>query len=744
MPNAHVRRIPTMKSQKPLNELLPALSEKGFSFIRILANDKRPEGRWKNLEDRINADEALSRISNGTNYGIVPPAKCFILDFDSDDAYQRSVQKDACIADSLTFKTPRGFHVLFEGDGIPQGASHTYLGQGVDVRAGERGYVVGPGSTRTDGRYEYRSGDAILEAPDSLRALLQKPSTPPVQESAVSPAASPAKPVAPPVAPSSAQTEGIRSLSIIERGKAARKHWKALDEAQEGERNDTLARAACGLGSIYGDAEPEKRTEIYAKLIEHADRLGDGDAAEIRQNRTTAENQWNEGAKSPATRPDGSESQSENNEPAAFLNICDLMGYRARFNLANQSEEWWIDSESKWRPLIPHESQSLLARIWNEHGWNVKAADRKNLLSFVAEQNRVHPYRDELISYLEYEDAELKNVPIGQSLNWWVSNPEGEYEQWCQTAIWLGIVARIMGDPEHQRTHVTLRGPGGCGKTTLVKHLLPDELGGVGQLNVSGSDRDRIVLLKGRYAVEFPEMAGMSKREAAELKRFFGAGEMQIRILRTTESMTMRYDACIIGTANEGTTMFDDPALIERFAYLDVQRNDGMNPAIQIPKIRKHYLAEALRLYQAGERYHVIPEALKPTLMERAGPSVSTDQGLIDRMAMVDYLNLPKEFTAVEYAQHAGLARNYSEYRKNRLHQTLPPLLRRLGFTSRTGTRGAVWWQRPANGDYPLPKVDVKTEQKKERDSIAYRAYANRNLPEITSVPTITRIKSIG
>ena len=156
-----------MQSNNILSDLIPALAGNGFTFIRILANDKRPEGRWKNAEDRISADEALSRISNGLNYGIVPPEDCFILDFDSDEAYQRGIQKDACIADSLTFKTPRGYHVLFEGADVPQGASHTYLGQDVDVRAGERGYVVGPGSTRTDGRYEYRSGDEILKAPES-------------------------------------------------------------------------------------------------------------------------------------------------------------------------------------------------------------------------------------------------------------------------------------------------------------------------------------------------------------------------------------------------------------------------------------------------------------------------------------------------------------------------------------------------------------------------------------------------
>ena len=174
--------------------------------------------------------------------------------------------------------------------------------------------------------------------------------------------------------------------------------------------------------------------------------------------------------------------------------------------------------------------------------------------------------------------------------------------------------------------------------------------------------------------------------------------------------------------------MYDDPALIERFAYLDVQRNDDYNPALWVPKIRKHYLASALRAYMNGERYNVIPEDLKPVLMERAGPSVNADQAILDAIAHVDYRFLPGRFTAPEFAQHAGLSCSYSSYRRNGLHRTLPPLLRRLGFTSQIGTRGGEWWSRPADG-YPLPDVDMKPGQSRDRKRVANEAYMQRNMP---------------
>lgn len=122
-----------------LNEMLRSLADMGYTFIRVKPKDKHPEGKWKNPEDRINAEQVIERLQFGGNYGIVPPEGCFIIDFDSDEAYQRSIGKDASIKESLTFKTPNGYHVIFQGEEIQQGAGHTYLGEGVDIRAGNRG-----------------------------------------------------------------------------------------------------------------------------------------------------------------------------------------------------------------------------------------------------------------------------------------------------------------------------------------------------------------------------------------------------------------------------------------------------------------------------------------------------------------------------------------------------------------------------------------------------------------------------
>ena len=735
---------------KTLLEIYRMLESHGCKFIRVLPNSKKPDGTWTNDSDPawLTAEQAVSRLeSKAGNVGVVPRGNVFMIDLDGEDAIERFDNECEGLPDFETFvvQTPNGMHVYFlasEPGLIRVSVGKTYWGEDIDIRApGATCQVIGPGSYveasekdkkagKVSGPYEIAHDAPIAIAPEKIEALSRKRLKMDKRSSGST------------ETPPGAGSENAKPTIKTCRNKIS-EALRTIRQAPVGKRNNTISDYAYVAGS-YAVHYPDEFGTVRDRLMEAVDKvLTDDDSEDERaKHHDTAEKQFQFGIDHPHYKESEKGKESNEHEPAEFLNLCDLMGYRARFNLANQSEEWWFESESKWRPMIPHETRSLFVRVWNEHDWNVKAQDRQNLLTFVAGRNRVHPYREELLSYRDYVDPELKDIPIGQSLKYWVVNPEGEFETWCQTAIWVGMVSRIMGDPESQRTHVTLRGPGGCGKSSLVKSLLPDELGGVGQLRVSGSDRDRIVLVKDRYAVEFNEMAGMGAREAAELKAFFGAGEMQIRILRTTESMTVKYDACIIGTSNNDQSLYDDPALIERFAYLDFhpRKPDTPNPADLIPKIRKHYLAEALRMYLEGERYNVIPEGLKPVLMERAAPSVKEDQGLLDRIGSTDYPNTPEWTTALELAQHAGLARDYGEYRRNRLHVTLPPILRRLGFTSHKGARGVEWWQRPAN--YPRG-IPMGTKQTRDRKNAANRAYGRMNLPEMVNPVNIVDFEDL-
>ena len=718
------------------------LENAGCRFVAIKPKSKRPIGPWGNESDPASlpsAQSAVARLESGKgNVAVVPGGSVYIIDFDDESAISRFDELCEQTPEFKTFvvKTPNGYHIYCLAeliDLIEVTAGKTNWGAKVDIRSSvSNSYVIGPGSHventepgKNSGRYETVIDAPIAVAPPEIEGLCRK------AIKVAPPASNPTKPDSDATKPGSKPTlQHCRSVVT--------KQLNRMAKLQPGSRNQD----GFNIGTVIGSYVAQYREEFESESTPPVNRIEaamnktvtpNDDEAELAKNLESAIRGYETGLDNPNIGEDTK--PSEPNETTAFLNICDLMGFKARFNLANKSEEWWFPDEGVWRAMIPHETYSLFARIWNEHDWNVKIQDRKTLAAFACDQNRVHPYREELLSYIDYVDPDLEGIPLENSLKWWVPNYDGEYERWCQKAIWMGIISRMFDDPQPQRTHVTLRGAAGAGKSAFVKHLLPDELGGCGKLNLSGSDRDRMSKMKGKYCVEYPEMAGMSKREAAEHKSFFGAGEMDLRILHTSDAATFKYTANIVATANEGSTIFDDLALIERFAYLVFVRNDtcngAYNPAKWVPKIRKHFLAEALRSFLGNdERFNVIPEALKPELMKRAAPSVNTDQALNDKVALVDYNNLPLRFTAVEFAQHAGLAIGYSDYRRNRLHITLPEALRRLGFVSEMGTRGAEWWSRPPEGDYPMPNVDVKPGQIADRKRIANDAYARMNLPK--------------
>ena len=578
-----------------LAETYRMLADSGCGFIKVTKHSKKPAGQtWQ----FISADDAVKRLETGTgNVGVNPRGNVFIIDLDGDDAAERFGKECEKLPEFDTFivETPNGYHVYFlanEPDKLRMG-NKTYWGKGVDIRPpNTKCQVIGPGSyvkatdpKKNSGYYKPYSPTVvpIAQCPMVLEELsrkAQRADNRNEQAAQAVPAAhdmdcltavqSPVQnavqgAVEPPVA------HGTKPSLQSCKNKVTR-FLRKIAESQPGDRNQDDSDYASAIGGYvahYRD-EFESMDDTPLERILSAVRktfTDDDSDSEKAKHIETATRRYNEGLEQPLYVDD--KNSSETNEPAQFLNVCELMNYKARLNLERDSEEWYFADESTWRALKPHEKRMLFARIWNEHEWNVKAQDRDNLLTFVASQLPCYPYRDVLRTYHNYYDPDLEDVPIEHSFHWWIVNPGGEYEQWCQKAVWGQMVSRIMADPQAQRTVVTFRGPAESGKSICVEKLLPDELGGVGKLSLSEHDRDVIVLLKDHYAVEFPELGGMSKRLAADVKRIIGSNGMYIRILRTTESMKVKFTAAIIGTANEEPTLYNDPALIERFAYLD-------------------------------------------------------------------------------------------------------------------------------------------------------------------------------
>ena len=658
--------------QSNLKTPLEALSKRGFSYIRVKAMDKRPEGNWKNLEDRITADEVVARVARGSNYGIVPPDGYFILDFDSPEAYQRSVGQDASIAESLTFRTPRGFHVFFKGEGIEQGASHTFLGQGVDIRAGNRGYVVGFGSVREDGRYEYLSGaeNGILEVSDSLRALLQKRATKPVSEIFGGQATPPVSSPQAAVGTSSELPEGERHLTVMERAHDAKTPWKTLestDEKVKGDRNDTLSAVTFRLSSIYADAKQEKKDEIIARLMEHADRLGNGDQAQIQQNRNTVTSQWREGAKSPATRkvkPDNSAryrhvfSQFDSHEfDEAFANL----GIHLRSNEGRKKVEFWIEGNGTWEVpgayrfeignwFVPDNATAeTMMYLLNHHfgkergesvvGVTITKEKFWQWIRGIASRITVHPFLDWIKEAQIDPDSDLT---LENWLDPWLENPNSELNRWAARAIMIGIVQNVYGYSQPCRVIPVLRGVKEIGKTTLVSHLIPEEFRyHFGQFHVKRKS-EMVNSIIGKYLCEFGELDGLSDTKVSIFKEFIGNLVNTTRLPWEPHYLDYRNEAFIIGTSNPDRTVPNDDALRSRLVFMNMLK--GPNPKYELAKHLAHLYALARLEILKGERIDVIPEHLQAEQMQASEESVIINETMQDSICSQDLRNLADLF----------------------------------------------------------------------------------------------------
>ena len=131
--------------------------EKGFAPIPIAPNSKKPLAQWKAYQTRRPTEEEIITLFTrfrDADIGIVTGKRhnLFVLDCDSQEAYE-SLQ--ALLPDSLTLpvvKTPRGYHLYFS---YPKNIDLTVgvdIMQGVDYR-GEGGYVIAPPSKK--GTYKW-------------------------------------------------------------------------------------------------------------------------------------------------------------------------------------------------------------------------------------------------------------------------------------------------------------------------------------------------------------------------------------------------------------------------------------------------------------------------------------------------------------------------------------------------------------------------------------------------------------
>ncbi len=164
-----------------------ALAARGFRVFPLRENDWRPA--IKGWQDAATTDEAQIRKwwGNGHAYnvGVATGKGLLVVDIDNKKGKNGSASFAELdlpfeALDTFTVNTPSGGkHVYYKLDGDSRNTAEL-LGPGIDTR-GDGGYVVGPGSTLTDGAKDGQPGgkyngmgldNPLRPAPDSLASRL--------------------------------------------------------------------------------------------------------------------------------------------------------------------------------------------------------------------------------------------------------------------------------------------------------------------------------------------------------------------------------------------------------------------------------------------------------------------------------------------------------------------------------------------------------------------------------------------
>ncbi|TXH51501.1 MAG: hypothetical protein E6Q87_01470 [Cellvibrionales bacterium] len=132
-----------------------------------------------------------------------------------------------------------------------------------------------------------------------------------------------------------------------------------------------------------------------------------------------------------------------------------------------------------------------------------------------------------------------------------------EYATAISRYVWSALAGRVLEPGVKADMVPVVAGRQGAGKSTVVKAIAPLDIG-FGELNLAAKEEDLFRQMKGRLVMELPELSGMRKREAEDLKRFV-ASTTNVWIEKHQTTKTIYPRRCIFfGTTNE-TAILNDP-----------------------------------------------------------------------------------------------------------------------------------------------------------------------------------------
>jgi len=239
--------------------------------------------------------------------------------------------------------------------------------------------------------------------------------------------------------------------------------------------------------------------------------------------------------------------------------------------------------------------------LWltQQYGMTPKPADVAQAAEYVAKQRPYHPVREWLRGLRWDGTARLDD---------WISDyldvPKSVYSSLVGKWYLMGMVARVMRPGAKFDYCLVLEGTQGKGKSTLLSVL-----GGqwYSDQELDLRNKDAMASLPGVWLQEFSELGALTRQESHQQKSFLSRTDDRFRPTYARHVQTVPRQTVFSGSTNDWEWN-KDPTGGRRFWPIEV--GSAIDHASLILN-REQLFAEAVHLYDAGERFHPDQEQQK-------------------------------------------------------------------------------------------------------------------------------------
>ena len=299
----------------------------------------------------------------------------------------------------------------------------------------------------------------------------------------------------------------------------------------------------------------------------------------------------------------------------------------------------------------------------------------------LARANTIHPVRDWLRSLPKWDGtSRVEDWMID-----YLGVKDSRYVRLVSRFFLIGMIARVMRPGIKFDYCLVLEGTQGKGKSSVVRVLGGDWHG---DTDLDLHNKDSMSALRGKWVYEFAEMGSVTRAESTKQKSFLSRQFDEFRPVYGRREIRLPRQVVFIGTTNEWEWN-KDPTGGRRFWPVDCAGDlviDGLAAA------REQLFAEALALFDAGERFWPTPQEQKE-LFDPEQLLREQQESLID--ALHDWVwEQVKDFSIAD-AVMDGLKLDASKLTRD-LQTRVGTALRKLGCEKVERRNGMVrYWYKP-------------------------------------------------